>query len=349
VSPAIDITGQRFGRLVALHPTADRSDNKVVWSFRCDCGSLASATAKGVRDGNTKSCGCLKAIAQVQRASKTRVALLCPVCGKDFTVKQSHAHKSTYCSRSCMGKAYEELMIGNGNPNYKAMTDQDRLAWAKRWRAANPEKVASRNRNSRAVRKRAPGKHTQKDVDDLRERQGGLCAACKCGLHDEGHVDHIIPIAKGGSNFAGNIQLLCAQCNLHKKVMLPLEYRHRVLMGKTEDAEQSRLIEWSRKQSGEWPELAMLYHAANGGYRTKATSAKMQSLGVKKGVPDLILPVSRGGFGAMYIEMKVGKNKPTIEQAAWISALKESGNVAVVAWGWEQARDLILAYLSGEA
>src|SRR5262245_41127889 len=34
-----EITGQRFGRLVALYPTGERRYRKVVWRFRCDCGN----------------------------------------------------------------------------------------------------------------------------------------------------------------------------------------------------------------------------------------------------------------------------------------------------------------------
>jgi hypothetical protein len=56
---AKDITGQRFGRLVALYPTGARSkDRGVVWHVRCDCGREFEATTKYL--GSIKSCGCLK-------------------------------------------------------------------------------------------------------------------------------------------------------------------------------------------------------------------------------------------------------------------------------------------------
>lgn len=54
-----NISGQRFGRLVAVEPTAKRSDRKVVWVFRCDCGKIVEISGKSVRNGNTRSCGCL--------------------------------------------------------------------------------------------------------------------------------------------------------------------------------------------------------------------------------------------------------------------------------------------------
>lgn len=57
---ALDLAGHRFGSLVAIEPTGERRDGKIVWRCRCDCGNEALVTAKDLRSGNTKSCGCLK-------------------------------------------------------------------------------------------------------------------------------------------------------------------------------------------------------------------------------------------------------------------------------------------------
>jgi hypothetical protein len=57
---ALDITGQRFGRLVAIAPTDRRSGGKIVWRFRCDCGATAETAVNLVRSGVTRSCGCLR-------------------------------------------------------------------------------------------------------------------------------------------------------------------------------------------------------------------------------------------------------------------------------------------------
>lgn len=55
----IDLTGRRFSRLVALHPTDKRSGNSVIWKCRCDCGKLTDAAATNLTKGITRSCGCL--------------------------------------------------------------------------------------------------------------------------------------------------------------------------------------------------------------------------------------------------------------------------------------------------
>ena len=56
---AVDITGQRFGRLVALHPTEKRRSGKVLWKCACDCGNTTLATPNALKSGNTTSCGCV--------------------------------------------------------------------------------------------------------------------------------------------------------------------------------------------------------------------------------------------------------------------------------------------------
>jgi len=71
--------------------------------------------------------------------------------------------------------------------------------------------VASRRRH------RVRGSYTAEDVRRLLVLQGGLCRACGVSLTVVGyHVDHVVPIAKGGLNVAGNLQVLCPRCNLSK-------------------------------------------------------------------------------------------------------------------------------------
>lgn len=56
---ARDISGQRFGRLVALEPTDRRMGDRVIWKCRCDCGKETFVSNSSLTSGNTKSCGCL--------------------------------------------------------------------------------------------------------------------------------------------------------------------------------------------------------------------------------------------------------------------------------------------------
>ena len=58
---SLDLTGMRFGRLLAEYRT-DKRDYKgsVCWHCRCDCGNEVDVSADGLRTGNNLSCGCLK-------------------------------------------------------------------------------------------------------------------------------------------------------------------------------------------------------------------------------------------------------------------------------------------------
>lgn len=58
-----DITGQRFGKLVAIEPTDKRtpfsSGASVIWKCRCDCGNICEVDTHSLKRGNTTSCGCI--------------------------------------------------------------------------------------------------------------------------------------------------------------------------------------------------------------------------------------------------------------------------------------------------
>lgn len=54
-----DLTGQRFGRLVALKDSGKRQTNSVVWFCECDCGNTTEVRSNNLIGGQTKSCGCL--------------------------------------------------------------------------------------------------------------------------------------------------------------------------------------------------------------------------------------------------------------------------------------------------
>lgn len=116
----------------------------------------------------------------------------------------------------------------------------------------------------------------------------------------------------------------------------------------SEAREQAALIRWSQLQSVKYPELELLYHIPNGGSRHIAEAAQLKRQGVKSGVPDLCLPVPRGSYAGLYIELKAGKNKPTDAQRKWLEQLTQQGYRAITCWGWEAARDEIMRYLEGE-
>lgn len=117
----------------------------------------------------------------------------------------------------------------------------------------------------------------------------------------------------------------------------------------TESVEQQCLFRWAAYSRGKMPELNLMYHVPNGGKRGKREAERFRAEGVKAGVPDICLPVARGGKHGMYIEMKRRKGgRVSGEQEAWLEALKKEGYAAVVCRGWEEAAKALTHYLSGK-
>lgn len=117
----------------------------------------------------------------------------------------------------------------------------------------------------------------------------------------------------------------------------------------TEEQEQIGLFNWARSMSFAIPELDLLYHVPNGGQRSSREGYFLKAAGVKSGVPDICLPVARGGYHALYIELKrLKRGRLTENQRWWIRRLQAEGIRAVICAGRETAQAEILSYLSGE-
>ena len=114
----------------------------------------------------------------------------------------------------------------------------------------------------------------------------------------------------------------------------------------TEHEEQVALMRLVEMHLGRWPELGMLYAVPNGGNRNVITAKKLKAEGVKPGVPDMCLPVPRGGHHGLYVEMKRQKGgQVSAEQKAWIAALRGQGYRAEVCKGATEAWEVIREYV----
>lgn len=92
------------------------------------------------------------------------------------------------------------------------------------WRRKSKESHAATERNRRARKKNAGGSHTSSEIKWLYDLQHGRCVYCGVCLGEKYHVDHIVPISKGGRNDLANLQILCQRCNDRKSNKMPEVY-----------------------------------------------------------------------------------------------------------------------------
>lgn len=97
------------------------------------------------------------------------------------------------------------------------------------WAQNNPDRakltkeVVSHRRRARIAE--ANGTHTAADLKALLAAQGHRCAYCRADLRKvKRHLDHVMPLARGGSNGCENLQYLCAPCNLAKGAKDPVDF-----------------------------------------------------------------------------------------------------------------------------
>ena len=111
-----------------------------------------------------------------------------------------------------------------------------------------------------------------------------------------------------------------------------------------EAAEQENVIKWARDNEKNYPFLWMLHSSLNGLKRTKAAQGKAKASGMLSGVPDLFLPVPRGSFCGLYIEMKSATGRIMPSQSRYLSAVSDFGYSAVVCYSANEAIKTIENY-----
>lgn len=117
-------------------------------------------------------------------------------------------------------------------------------------------------------------------------------------------------------------------------------------MKRGETTEQIKLFNWANNNLAALPCLTLMYHVPNEGKRSNG--AVLKAMGMKNGVPDVVLPVARKNFHGLYLEMKYGKNRETKEQKEFMELLRQQGYKTSVCYGFENAKEAILTYLQEE-
>jgi len=166
--------------------------------------------------------------------------------------KNGHVSKRWSVHRTCVGcindfharwyVANRDKKLKKNKQYLKDNPDKNRRA-ALKWRNQNLERArqyaskwysdSENNRahgNKRRARKLgAGGTHTRDDLRAILKLQHHICVYCPADLRKEKrHVDHIVPLALGGTNGKENLQYLCAPCNLSKGAKDPIAFAREV-------------------------------------------------------------------------------------------------------------------------
>lgn len=114
-------------------------------------------------------------------------------------------------------------------------------------------------------------------------------------------------------------------------------------MALSEHAIQSAYFDWARRH----PEARRAYAIPNGGKRNLLTAVKLKKEGVRPGVPDVCLPIPRGGSAGLYIEFKSARGRLSPEQVDEVGTLVRDGYCVAVCRDTVKAIELTERYLRG--
>lgn len=107
---------------------------------------------------------------------------------------------------------------------YRDANRERRKMWARADRDAKREMYRAKDERRRASKMKAEGTHTGDDIKAQYKRQKGRCYWCGEKVGDTYHVDHIVPLSRGGSNWPDNLVVSCPFCNTSKGDRLPHEW-----------------------------------------------------------------------------------------------------------------------------
>ena len=116
-------------------------------------------------------------------------------------------------------------------------------------------------------------------------------------------------------------------------------------MNHYESDHQCALFNWAELHEHAYPALKLLRGSMNQVRLTPLQAKKAKAMGMKKGELDITLPVPRGGYTGLSVELKYGNNKPTKEQIDYGARLKVEGWYVAYLYDWEEAANLIKRYL----
>lgn len=118
--------------------------------------------------------------------------------------------------------------------------------------------------------------------------------------------------------------------------------RPRANINLTEDAVTESIVDYCNLRG------IPIAHVPNEGKRSLQYGARLKKMGMQKGFPDLIIPIPKGKYHGLYIEVKVNNNTTTADQKKWLKILSSNGYAATACWGIDEGIAVVNRYLRGE-
>lgn len=235
--PMVDLTGQRFGRLLVIGMVAERNARgQAFWRSVCDCGGAAVTRSDTLRAGRAQSCGCAAKERAANQARAMGAAHKKDLTGARFgrllIVREAarEAGKRVQWVGLCDCGAEHVADAGNlraGKTQSCGCGERD--SRIKHGLAHTPGYKAAGCAKRRTRKSRAGGSYTEAQMRRLYASQKGACRYCNCSLdYRDIHRDHRMPVALGGSSDITNMQILCRTCNLSKGSLHPDDFESKI-------------------------------------------------------------------------------------------------------------------------
>lgn len=165
------------------------------------------------------------------KKEKSGLASHCKTCQKDKYRQYYERNKERIDAKNKQWARENPGLILEASKRWQKAHRSHMTANTRRWRAQNPEASRRINQKRRAYKK------SNGTFLVLKKEMLKLVTSpcCLCGAKGNIHIDHIIPLSRGGRHAIGNLQPLCASCNLSKSNKFLVEFKklQRVLTGST--------------------------------------------------------------------------------------------------------------------